>query len=218
MRITAASWLVADAQGKIIQGENTSQIRSIASITKLMTVMVVLDAKQDLDEQIGKYSRRETIQLALVYSDNTAAKTLCEFYVTGREDCIRAMNIKAKFLGMANTSYVEPTGLSVFNVSTADDLIKLVLKAKDYPAIVEAAHAPNIKIKLKRKWLVFPNTNPIIGQRHEFIVSKTGFINAAGGCIVIMLDTEVGRRIVVVLGSRNTKTRIPEAEFIAKKY
>jgi D-alanyl-D-alanine carboxypeptidase len=64
--------------------------------------------------------------------------------------------------------------------------------------------------------LVFKNTNPIIGQRHEFIVSKTGWIRAAGGCIVMMVDTDVGRRIVVVLGSKNTRTRIPEAEFISK--
>jgi D-alanyl-D-alanine carboxypeptidase len=64
---------------------------------------------------------------------------------------------------------------------------------------------------------VFNNTNPIIGKRHNFIVSKTGYINASGGCIVMMLDTDIGRRIVVVLGSKNTRTRIPEAEFIATK-
>jgi len=73
-----------------------------------------------------------------------------------------------------------------------------------------------VKVKVRKKWLVFHNTNPIIGNRHNFIVSKTGFINASGGCIVMMLDTDVGRRIVVVLGSKNTRTRIPEAEFIAK--
>ncbi|NBP58420.1 hypothetical protein EBU71_18180, partial [bacterium] len=64
-------------------------------------------------------------------------------------------------------------------------------------------------------WLVFNNTNPIIGKRHDFIISKTGWIRASGGCIVMMLDTDIGRRIVVVLGSKNTHTRIPEAEFIA---
>lgn len=180
--------------------------------------MVVLDAHQDLDEKIGKYTRRETIQLALVHSDNKAADQLCVYYPNGKDSCIRAMNTKARFLGMPNTRYVEPTGLSVFNVSTATDLVKLVIAAKEYPEVVQSAKMSEVKIKLKKKWLVFRNTNPIIGQRHEFIVSKTGYIRASGGCIVMLVDTDIGRRIVVVLGSKNTRTRIPEAEFIAKSY
>ena len=218
LSITASSWLVADESGRIIQSQNIEQQRSIASITKLMTAMVVLDANQKLDEQIGKYTRAETIQLALVHSDNNAADILCQFYPNGRDSCIRAMNAKARQLGMADTHYVEPTGLSVFNVSTATDLIKLVIAAKEYAEVIEAAHSPQVKIKLKKRWFFFNNTNPIIGKRHEFIVSKTGYIRASGGCIVMMLDTDIGRRIVVVLGSRNTKTRIPEAEFIALKF
>jgi D-alanyl-D-alanine carboxypeptidase len=216
--ITASSWLVANESGKIIQSQNIDQQRAVASITKLMTAMVVLDARQNLNETIGKYTRAETIQLALVHSDNKAADTLCQYYPNGREACIRAMNTKAKFLGMPNTHYVEPTGLSVFNVSTATDLVKLVLAAKDYQQVIEAAHTPQVKIKMKKRWFFFNNTNPIIGKRHEFIVSKTGYIRASGGCIAMMLDTEVGRRIVIVLGSKNTRTRIPEAEFIALKF
>jgi D-alanyl-D-alanine endopeptidase (penicillin-binding protein 7) len=215
LSITAQSWLVADESGRIIQSENIEQQRAIASITKLMTAMVVLDAKQDLEETIGRYTRAETIQLALVHSDNKAADVLCQYYPNGRDACIRAMNTKAQFLGMHNTKYVEPTGLSVFNVSTATDLIKLVLAAKNYAEVIEASRTPQVKIKIKKKWFIFNNTNPIIGKRHEFIVSKTGYIRASGGCIVMMLDTEIGRRIVIVLGSKNTKTRIPEAEFIA---
>ena len=218
LSITAQSWLVADESGKIIQSENIDQQRAIASITKLMTAMVVLDANQKLNEQIGKYTRAETIQLALVHSDNKAADTLCQYYPNGRDACIRAMNTKAKFLGMSNTHYVEPTGLSVFNVSTATDLVKLVIAAKEYAEVIEAAHTPQVKIKMKKRWFFFNNTNPVIGKRHEFIVSKTGYIRASGGCIAMMLDTELGRRIVIVLGSKNTKTRIPEAEFIALKF
>lgn len=218
LSITAQSWLVADESGRIIQSENIEQQRAIASITKLMTAMVVLDANQNLNEQIGKYTRAETIQLALVHSDNKAADVLCQYYPNGRDSCIRAMNTKAKMLGMINTHYVEPTGLSIFNVSTATDLIKLVIAAKEYAEVIEAAHTPQVKIKMKKRWFFFNNTNPIIGKRHEFIVSKTGYIRASGGCIVMMLDTEIGRRIVVVLGSKNTHTRIPEAEFIAKSF
>jgi D-alanyl-D-alanine carboxypeptidase len=216
--ITATSWLVADGTGRVIQNENSQELRSIASISKLMTVIVVLDARQDLDEYIKPYTRRELIQLALVKSDNAAAKTLCEKYPGGSASCIRAMNTKAHFNAMPNTNFIEPTGLSVFNVSTAEELVKMVMLASTYPEIVESSKTSKVKIQIKKKWLVFNNTNPIIGKRHDFIVSKTGYIRASGGCIVMMLDTDVGRRIVIVLGSKNTHTRIPEAEFIANEY
>lgn len=216
--ITATSWLVANEHGEILQSENIYQTRSIASITKLLTVIVVLDAQQDLDEFIKPYTRKELIQLALVHSDNRASELLCNHYDGGRSNCVRAMNIKAKSLGMINTSLVDPTGLGVMNTSTAYDLVKLVKAAQYYPDIVTASKMSEVKIKIKKKWLIFKNTNPIIGKRHEFIVSKTGWIRASGGCIVMMLDTDIGRRIVVVLGSKNTHTRIPEAEFIATNY
>jgi D-alanyl-D-alanine endopeptidase (penicillin-binding protein 7) len=127
------------------------------------------------------------------------------------------MNNKMASLGLTNTKFIEPTGLSVFNVSTATELVKLVQAASTYSEIISASKTSQVKIKIKKKWIVFNNTNPIIGKRHDFLVSKTGYIRASGGCIVMMLDTDIGRRIVVVLGSKNTHTRIPEAEFIAEK-
>ena len=216
--ITAQSWVVADGTGKIIQGENTKEVRSIASISKLMTAMIVLDAKQDLDEYIKPYTRRELIQLAIVNSDNKAAEILCNNYPGGKSSCVRALNTKANLLSLPNTRFIEPTGLSVFNVSTAEELIKIIITASYYPEIVQASKTSQVKIQIRKKWLVFNNTNPIIGKRHEFIVSKTGYIRASGGCIAMMLDTDVGRRVVIVLGSKNTHTRIPEAEFIATKF
>lgn len=208
--ITATSWLVANEHGDIIKSENIYQQRSIASITKLMTVMVVLDSNQDLDEYIKPYTRKELIQLAIVHSDNHASEMLCKHYPTGRDGCIQAMNRKATFLGMIDTKFVDPTGLGVMNYSTAYDLIKLVRSAEMYSEIVEASKMSAVKIKHKKKFLVFRNTNPLTATK-EFIVSKTGYIRAAGGCIVMMLDTDMGRRIVVLLNSKNTKTRIPEA-------
>ena len=215
--ITAKSWLVADERGQVIQGENTQAVRPIASISKLMTAMIVLDAKQDPDEQINGVTRAQLMQMMLVKSDNHAANVLCEHYKDGRDNCVRAMNLKAQMLNLPSTKFIEPTGLSVMNTSTATELVQLVLAAKEYPEIVQASQTSQVKIKIRKKWLIFNNTNPIIGRRHHFIVSKTGFINASGGCIVMMLDTDIGRRIVVVLGSKNTHTRIPEAEFIAGK-
>lgn len=214
--ITATSWLVADETGKIIKSQNTEEIRSIASISKLMTVMVVMDAKQDLNEQIGKHTRREHIQLALVKSDNASAALLCDKYPGGKSACIEAMNFKAKMLYMPNTHFVEATGLSVFNVSTANELINLVIEAAKYPIVVEASGTSTAKIKVKKKWLVFRNTNPLIGYKQNIVVSKTGYIRASGGCLVMMMDTEVGRRILVLLGSKNTKTRIPEAVIVMR--
>jgi serine-type D-Ala-D-Ala endopeptidase (penicillin-binding protein 7) len=214
--VTATSWLVADANGTIIKSQNPEEVRSIASVSKLMTVMVVMDAKQNLDEIIGKYSRKEHIQLALVKSDNASASLLCDKYPGGKNSCVQAMNAKAKTLFMPNTHFVEATGLSVFNVSTAIDLINLVMAAEHYPIIVEAGSTSTAKIRVKKKWFVFRNTNPLIGYNQNIIVSKTGYIRASGGCLVMMVDTEVGRRILVLLGSKNTKTRIPEAVIIMR--
>ena len=216
--ITAQSWIVTTGDGKVIDGSNTNELRSIASISKLVTAMVVLDAKQNLNEQLSGSARGDLLQLALVKSDNAAAKQLCDSYPGGYHDCIYAMNRKMRSLGLVNTRFIEPTGLSIFNVSTAQELVTIVLEAQKYLEIVKASQSSQVKIKIRKKWFIFNNTNPMIGKRHEFIVSKTGYIRASGGCIVMLLDTDIGRRLVVVLGSKNTHTRIPEAEFIAKSH
>ena len=213
-RITAQSWLIATDTGKIIHDKNIDKQRSIASITKLMTAMVIIDAGQNPKEKIGDYTREQHIQLALVNSNNESAILLCKYYPGGKTKCIKDMNSKAVAIGMKNTKFVEVSGLSPMNVSTGRDLVQLVLSASYYPEIKEAAETPNIKIQTRKRQFFFKNTNPSIGKQHEFIVSKTGWTNAAGGCIVMYLKTEVGNRVVIVLGSKNTKTRIPEAEFI----
>lgn len=215
--ITATSWLVADGDGKVIESQNAEESRSIASITKLMTAMIVLDAKQDLDEYIKPYTRKELLQLMLVKSDNKAAEVLCEKYPYGRSGCIAAMNKKAHELGLTNTRYADPSGLNIMNISTATELVKIVLESSKYKEIVEASNMPQGKIKQRKGWLVFNNTNPLVATK-DFIVSKTGYIRASGGCIVAMIDTKIGRRIVVLLNSKNTHTRIPEANLIASLY
>jgi D-alanyl-D-alanine carboxypeptidase len=219
--ITASSWLVADGEGHILQGKNTQQQRSIASITKLMTAMVVLDAHQDLRENINGVSRKDLLQLMLVKSDNRAAESLCENYPLGRSACISAMNWKAQSLGLQETHYTDPSGLSVMNVSTAHELVKLVITASSYSEIVKASNISQGKIettnKKKKRYFAYNNTNPLVATK-EFVVSKTGYIRASGGCIVIMLDTKIGRRIVVLLNSKNTHTRIPEANLLSTKF
>ena len=217
VNITAHSWLETDDQGNLIEGYNITEVRSIASITKLMTVMAVIDNNQNMQEKLGKYTRAQHIQLALVKSDNNSAKVLCDNFPGGRFECIRYMNEKANYLGMLRTKFVEPTGLSPMNISTALDLLTLVFEASHYSEITQASRTAVLTIRTGKQSQSFNNTNPIVGKRHSFIVSKTGTTNAAGGCIVMMVDTDVGRRIVIVLGSKNGKVRIPEAEYIVSQ-
>ena len=222
--VTAKAWLVANESGTVIEGVNTTEVRSIASITKLLTAMIVLDASQDLDEGIktARYratiSRQMLMDMALVRSDNTAATLLCQHYPSGYQGCIQALNDKAASLGMTDTHFEDPTGLDKRNVSTANDLLKLVQAATIYPLIVAAGNKDSVTLQVKKRLTFFKNTNPMVGHGHGILVSKTGFINRAGGCIVMSLLTINGLRTVILLGSRNTNTRIPEAAFLSTKY
>lgn len=218
--ITAKSWLVTDENGNELASDNTHQIRPIASITKLITVITVLDSNANLDQQLdtkefGTISRRSLIAMAMVKSNNEAATLLCKTYPSGYRQCIKDMNGKVQSLGMNDTKLVEPSGLNKRNVSTAEDLVKLVKASREYSDIITTSQYSNIEINIRRKWVVFKNTNPLIGHNHNIMVSKTGWHRHAGGCIVMYLNTEKGPRIVVVLGSTSPKTRIPEAEFIS---
>jgi D-alanyl-D-alanine endopeptidase (penicillin-binding protein 7) len=215
--ITATSWLVADYKGKIIDGENYQEIRPIASVTKLMTAMVILDVGQSLDEKIGTYTRRDLVHLMITHSDNKAATTLCEKYPGGKIDCVREMNHKAHMLGLSNTKYTDPTGLGVFNISTAEELIDIVLEAAKYPEIV-AASKSTTTVQNKKRLVSVNNTNPITRKRNDIIVSKTGWIRASGGCLVMLVDTDLGHRVIIVLNSKTIKTRIPDAEYLLARY
>jgi len=214
--ISAKSWVVADVNGKIIKGANTNDLRSIASITKLITAMVVLDANQNLDEKINGISRRQHLRLALIRSNNDSSDLLCEHYPGGYQACVNAMNAKARSLKMRDTSFVDASGLDDDNVSTSSSLIKLVLAAQQYPLIVKSSQTPKMRIKLDEGYYSYKNTNPLVSKK--FIVSKTGYIRAAGGCIALLMDTNKGRRVVVILGSKNTHTRIPEVRHLVRNY
>ena len=240
--VSAKSWLVAHPDGSVIESANAEDVRPIASITKLLTAMVVLDANQDLGQPIplshrlrdalpkDKFlPRRDVLYLSLVKSDNRAAQTLCEQYPGGFGACVAAMNAKFSSLGMLNSRVFEPTGLDSRNVSTARDLARLVLAARDYPEIVKASQTGAVEIKTQvrhaigkkknRRWRVtekiiaFYNTNPLVRLNTEsVIVSKTGYTTPAGGCIALLMN----ERVVIVLGSRSTRSRIPEARFLSR--
>ena len=202
-KATVQSWLVSNEDGSVVIGDNINEQRSIASITKLMTVMAVLDHGQDLKEKIGKFTREQLIQLAIIKSDNKAAATLCNNIPGGRVECVRYMNDKAKYLGMENTRFVEPTGLSPMNISTALDLIKMVQEASTYPEIIQGSNTARYTFQQNKKWVSVNNTNPLVGKNFRIVVSKTGTTNAAGQCLVMMVDSDKGRRVLVLLGVKN---------------
>jgi len=231
--ITARSFLLADNSGQILLEKNSHQVQPIASITKLMTVLVVLKAHQDTGELLPldfRYSQRfhtrlprnlrhlsrgELIQLALVKSDNFAAWTLCDNYPGGVAACVTQMNIQARLLDMTATEFTDPTGLDTGNVSNAQDLVHLVLAARKFPEITQASGLDRVSISGKTgQYREFFNTNPLVRSGIPVLISKTGFINSSGGCLVMLAYTAQGLRVVVLLGSKNTRTRIPEAQKI----
>lgn len=221
--ITAQSWVVTNEEGHIIAGERVTDVRPIASITKLITAMTVINGGQNLDEAVktkafGPITRRQLLDMAIVRSNNQAADLLCELYVGGYGMCIADMNHLLFKLNLLNTIVYDSTGLDRRNVSTVMELSELLQEASKYPELINASQQAKIKIKTKKRFWVFKNTNPLIGKRQDIIISKTGYTKPAGGCLVMLMSTDKGQRSVVVLGSQNTHTRIPEAEFLAENY
>jgi D-alanyl-D-alanine endopeptidase (penicillin-binding protein 7) len=219
--ILAKSWLIADGEGNILESENIAIQQPIASITKLMTAMVVLDANPNLSQPLDKkfrgltVNREQLLNLAIIKSDNQAAKILCEIYHRGYKQCIEDMNHKAQILGMLDTKFEDSSGLDNRNISTPKDLIKLLLSAEKYPVIVHASNqsvGELLKFKKKKvlKWR-YSNTNPLVAK-YNIIVSKTGYVRASGGCLVMSVYVKNQKRLFVVLNSTTTRTRIRDME------
>lgn len=222
---SAKSYLIADSTGTVIKEHDMYTVLPIASISKLMVGL--LSSMQMLDEQltipkkrhvqssiprkVDSLTRRELLTLALVKSDNLAAQVLCEYI----PNCVDSMNEKARELGMHDTHYSEPTGLSSENISTANDLLKLMLVAADSKVLTELSSMPVAEIETDGKPIKVRNTNPLT-NKFDIILSKTGFTNPAGGCLVMIMNSPVGQRILILLGSRNAKTRIPDMERLVK--
>jgi D-alanyl-D-alanine endopeptidase (penicillin-binding protein 7) len=219
--IQAKSWLIADGNGNIIEQENIEIQQPIASITKLMTVMVVLDANENLNMPLSQkfkglsVNREQLINLAVIKSDNVAAKMLCANYHRGYQNCINDMNHKAQILGMRDTIFADSSGLDNRNVSTPRDLIKLLLAAEKYSQIVYASNQSVTELVKRKKnknikWR-FSNTNPLV-TKYNVIVSKTGYVRASGGCLVMSATIKGHKRLFVVLNSKTTRTRIHDME------
>lgn len=223
---SAKSFLVANEDGTILKEQEGDLVRPIASISKLMLAMLVTE--QDLTESVTipstrqvhssipknvrSLTRKELLTLSLIRSDNFATQVLC----ANLPGCVDRMNEKAQELGMLSTRYHEPTGLDKENVSTAHDLLKLLVAASSNSTIVEISSRPNAEIATGKKLIKIHNTNPLTSKL-DIHLSKTGFTNPAGGCLVMIMNSDMGRRIFVLLGSKNSHTRIPDMERLVKE-
>lgn len=231
--------LIVDAKTRdVIYDKHAEQVAPIASITKLMTAMVVLDAKLRMDEMISvddgdkdrikgsssrlrigmSYTRAEMMQMALMASENRAASALARNYPGGLDAAIAAMNAKAKQLGMMDTRFFDPTGLNSDNVSTAHDLVKMVAAARTYPLIHQYTTTASASVDgWKGRELHFHNTNPLVKNASwEIGVSKTGYISEAGRCLVMEATFNDRPVIIVLLDSWGKRTRIGDANRIKK--
>lgn len=229
----SASALVMDTNtgGTVLQ-KNSGMIVPIASISKLMTAMVVLDADLSLDELIsitdndvdtikGSHSRlpvgatmtRGTAMLlALMSSDNRAAHALARHYPGGMSAFVTAMNQKARTLGMNESRFQEPTGLSSNNVSTAMDLARMVMAAANYTKIRELSTTPDARIQVGRRLVAFHNTNALVrGGTWDIDLSKTGYISEAGRCLVMQARVAERPVVIVLLDSGGKMTRVGDA-------
>ena len=225
--------------GEIIYAKNTGLATPIASITKLMTAMVTLDAGQSFDEMIyvsdsdvdylkgtgsrlsvgSGLSRGDMLQLALMASENRAASAIGNHYPGGKYAFVKAMNTKAKLLGMSHTRFVDATGLDSDNVSTAEDLAKLVQAAYQYPEIRLATTSPSheVYVEGRENAVNFNNTNGLVRTGEWQIgLSKTGYISEAGRCLVMQATIAGEPMIVVLLDSVGKLTRIGDANRVRK--
>ncbi|GAC1531768.1 MAG: D-alanyl-D-alanine endopeptidase [Ramlibacter sp.] len=209
------------------KGEQTAA--PIASVTKLLTAMVVLDEAPDMDEVLtvtnddvdtlkhsssrlpvgSRLSRREMLHVALMSSENRAAHALARYSHSGNmEEFVRAMNAKAKALGMTEAHFVEPTGLSPQNQATAQDLARLVEGAAVYPAIHEFTSQTGEALDVGSAIVPYRNTNHLVGKRGwDVFLSKTGYINEAGRCVVMAFKAAGRNLAVVLMGASSSQSR-----------
>ena len=238
--LAAGSALLVDLKtNQVLYSSNPDFIAPIASVTKLMTAMVTLDAKQPLDEKLpivikdtaemqgvfsrvrvgSQLSRHDTLLITLMSSENRAAASLAHHYTGGHEAFIQAMNAKAQALGMHSSQFVEPTGLSEKNVSSAHDLVLLIKAAQQYPLIKQFSTTDEKTIAFTKPnyTLGFRNTNALVRKDNWNIqLSKTGFTNSAGDCLV--MSTEMNNRPVafVVLDAFGKYTHMADANRLKK--
>ncbi|MCA3174176.1 MAG: D-alanyl-D-alanine endopeptidase [Burkholderiales bacterium] len=228
--------LVVDQDtGQVLYEKNAHAVLPIASITKLMTALVVIEAGQNLDEILEiseadldtekgtssrlrfgtRLSRAEALHLALMSSENRAASALGRYYPGGSSAFVHAMNAKAQLLGMSETHYADPTGLSSRNKSSAHDLARLMQVAYQYTLIREFSTSAGYTVLVNGRYQDFANTNRLI-QHSDWLIGlqKTGFISEAGQCLVMQAVINGRSTIMVFLDAQGRLSRFGDANRI----
>lgn len=233
-KLKSSAVLVVDqSDSSVLLARHADVAQPIASITKLMTALVVLDAKQPLDQLItitdeetglprGGFSRLavgttltrgDLMHLALMSSENRAAQTLGVNYPGGLPALVKAMNAKAAELGMTSAHFVDPTGLSSDNVASAEDLSKLVLAASHNPHIREYSTDERYTVRVRKHMVEFHNTDNLVSNpAWNIIVQKTGYITEAGKCLVMEAVIRGRNVVIVLLDSAGKLTRVADAK------
>ncbi len=236
LRLLSANAVVLDvADGRSVYAKAADEVTPIASLTKLMTALVVLDAAQPLDGALAvdmddfdyvkgsrsrlrlgaTLSRDEMLRLALMASENRAASSLARHYPGGLDSFVDAMNAKALALGMTQTRFQDPTGLSPHNVSTANDLARLVRAAAQYPLVRAYSTTPAhfVEVQPGGQMLAFNNSNALVkNDAWDIKLQKTGYIREAGRCVVMLVTIASRPMVIVLLDSFGKYTRMGDAQ------
>jgi serine-type D-Ala-D-Ala endopeptidase (penicillin-binding protein 7) len=232
-QLRSAAFIVQDQRtGECLMSKRSEVSMPIASITKLMTAMVVLDARLDMDEYItieeqdkdtlrhshshlpvgARLSRGEALLLALMASENRAAHALARTYPGGVGALVRAMNEKARFLALGETRFADPTGLSDENVSSAQDLSRLIDASSRYQQICAFSTHPEYVLEQGRKRIHFTNTNALVkNSKWQISLSKTGYIENSGRCLVMRTLLAQRPVLMVLLNSSGKNSRFADA-------
>ena len=213
------------SQDRTVMSRDADRLRSIASITKIMTAMVALDYDKDLSRRLQlsrsvgtklprqEYTREQLLKAMLINSDNAAAETIAEDYPGGRSAFIARMNMTADAWGMKDTNFIDPSGLGVFNVSTVRDVANMMTTATGYWFITEVSGqkqtAIDTKYKKRVRTINLPHTSgQLLFTFDSVLVSKTGLTSSAGWCVGMVVEQNNQKYVVVVLGSRNKRERL----------
>ncbi|MFM4705382.1 serine hydrolase [Aeromonas bivalvium] len=232
--LSSAAFVIANPRtGEILSERNGNRVMPIASITKLMTALVVLDANQRMNDMItvskadidrikgtgsrlaigSRLSRAEMLHISLMASENRAASSLARYYPGGQRAFIAAMNAKARMLGMWHTRFADSTGLNPRNVSTAHDLAKLVAAASAYPLIRQYTSAQQHYVRTGKRQLHYRNSNRLVHDANwQVLVSKTGYIREAGRCLVMEARINREPMIMVLLNADTSGARVADAQ------
>jgi D-alanyl-D-alanine endopeptidase (penicillin-binding protein 7) len=232
-----SAFALDESSSQVLFEKNSNVALPIASITKLMTALIVVEAKQDMNEVLevtsddidrlkntssrlpvgAKLSRADMLHIALMSSENRAASALGRNYPGGLPAFVAAMNAKAKALGMTGTRYAEPTGLSSDNVASARDLAKLVVAAHGHPVLAKFSTNSSYEVDTGRRTLHYVNSNRLIGNDDWVIeLQKTGYINEAGRCLVMHVKIEDRPVVMVFLDAKGSHSRFTDAGRLRK--